>query len=74
MNRTACFGYCPDYTIKLDSDGNVKYEGSYFVGAKGIREYKVGETQIKNIRRALVNSEFFTLEYEYYEAVTYLSL
>lgn len=70
MKRTACYGYCPEYTVKVDSEGRVQYEGINFVGTKGKREYTISSTQVQNIRRALISAEFFSLEDEYFEEVT----
>ena len=37
LNRTPCFGFCPDYTVTISEDGQVRYEGRNFVNALGAR-------------------------------------
>lgn len=35
--RGVCFGFCPDYTVTITGDGQVRYEGRRFVNAVGER-------------------------------------
>jgi hypothetical protein len=35
--RGVCFGYCPDYTVTINGDGQVRYTGRRFVNAVGER-------------------------------------
>lgn len=37
LNRTVCFGFCPDYTVTINGEGEVRYEGRRFVDAVGVR-------------------------------------
>lgn len=35
LTRTACYGWCPAYTVKLSGDGTLTYTGTSFVKTKG---------------------------------------
>lgn len=36
LERTVCFGVCPDYVVTVHGDGTVEYEGRNFVAVKGM--------------------------------------
>ncbi len=35
LERTRCFGFCPDYSVTINGEGQVTYEGRAFVGVTG---------------------------------------
>lgn len=35
LNRTVCYGFCPDYTVTITGDGQVTYVGRRFVNVVG---------------------------------------
>jgi hypothetical protein len=35
LERTACYGFCPDYTVEVRGDGMAIYEGRNFVRVRG---------------------------------------
>lgn len=37
LQRGACYGFCPDYTVTINGEGQVRYEGRRFVNAVGER-------------------------------------
>ncbi|MGQ0531443.1 MAG: DUF6438 domain-containing protein [Caulobacteraceae bacterium] len=37
LTRGVCFGFCPDYTVTISGDGEVRYEGRRFVNVVGQR-------------------------------------
>lgn len=37
LNRGVCFGFCPDYTVTINGEGQVRYEGRRFVNVRGER-------------------------------------
>jgi hypothetical protein len=37
LRRTVCYGFCPDYTVSISGDGQVRYEGRAFVNVVGQR-------------------------------------
>lgn len=47
--RSGCEGDCPAYTVQLDADGTVTYEGQGFVKTYGKRIWKVPEIGTKKV-------------------------
>ena len=37
LTRSVCYGFCPAYTVTINGDGQVRYEGRRFVDAVGER-------------------------------------
>jgi hypothetical protein len=37
LTRGVCYGFCPDYTVTINGEGQVRYEGRRFVNAVGER-------------------------------------
>ncbi len=60
LDRTMCFGTCPDYRVTLYGDGTVVFEGRTFTKVLG---YKIGSIEEAKIRELLAEAEkggFFT--------------
>ena len=47
LERTACYGNCPAYTVTIHGDGRVEYNGKTPVKEKGLREGRIEAEQIK---------------------------
>jgi Domain of unknown function (DUF6438)/Ankyrin repeat len=65
LERTACFGECPVYTVSIDARGNVTYEGTRFVRVVGRQTDRI---QISRVAVFLENAErigFFDLRDQY---------
>lgn len=58
LERTACFGYCPVYSVSVDSAGNVIYNGQANVKLKGLHEASISKEKY----RELVD-EFYRIGY-----------
>jgi acetamidase/formamidase len=58
LERTVCFGTCPDYKLTIKSDGSVTFEGKRFTKTSGIAKGKISIADY----RALV-SEFEKINY-----------
>jgi hypothetical protein len=59
MERTACFGTCPIYTVSIDGDGRVRWHGEQYVVAIGDRRATVPPKRIAEIRRMLDAVQFW---------------
>jgi hypothetical protein len=70
MKRTACLGTCPDYEIKVYSNGTVIYQGNRHVPHVGEQEIKLSDKDLQKIQREMKSIDFFSLEDKYYEDVT----
>ena len=49
LERTPCFGTCPVYTLAVQGDGTVVYEGKDFVKTKGIMEISIPQAKIDQL-------------------------
>ena len=70
LERSVCFGRCPDYTVSIDEDGNVVFEGGRFVAASGKHEANVGADAAATLLAQFENAGFWTLQNEYRARVT----
>jgi len=53
LERTACFGACPEYKVEVDAQGAVKYEGKNDVAVKGLQTRKVSNSDLDFLREAI---------------------
>lgn len=65
MNKTACFGTCPDYDISIFSDGSVLLNARQFVEMEGTFEAKLPKEELKALVNAFKESQFDDFENEY---------
>lgn len=63
--RTLCFGFCPDYTVTLTGDGQVRYEGRRFVNEVGIRTATVPREDVARLLERFDAIGFERLNDEY---------
>ena len=49
LERTICFGTCPDYMLTILGDGTVIYEGRMFVRIEGTLTTTISEDKIKQL-------------------------
>lgn len=47
--RGVCFGFCPDYTVTINGDGQVSYEGRRFVNAVGARNATIPRENVAQL-------------------------
>lgn len=65
LERTACFGSCPIYTVHIDADGHVQFDGEDYVSHKG---RNTGLTTVAGVRQLLQQFaalNFFALRDQY---------
>ncbi len=65
LERTACFGECPVYSVSIDAIGNVTYEGTKFVRVEGRQTDRI---QVSRVAALLATAErigFFDLRDQY---------
>ena len=65
LERTACYGNCPAYTVTIHGDGRVEYNGKTHVKEKGPREGRIEAGQIKSLLNEFATAKFFTLSENY---------
>ena len=63
LERTACFGTCPIYSITVFDDGTAIYEGKQFGRIEGSRTFIIPEEKVGELIRLFYTKNlFFTLE------------
>ncbi|HYL92270.1 MAG TPA: ankyrin repeat domain-containing protein [Alphaproteobacteria bacterium] len=70
LERTRCYGTCPDYTVTLGGDGNVRYMGRFYVEIPGAQTAKIQPEQIKELLAAFDAIHFFELQDKYIDPCT----
>ncbi|MEO8606553.1 MAG: DUF6438 domain-containing protein [Chloroflexota bacterium] len=59
LERTACFGTCPVYTITILEDGTVNYEGQDFVDVTGKQTSELTPETVKQMVAAFEKAGYF---------------
>lgn len=62
LERTACFGACPMYTVTVDQGGAVTFDGKRFVASTGNHSARVDAQALSRLRQAVEASDFFALK------------
>ena len=70
LQRTTCFGTCPEYTVTLRGDGSVAYSGRQFVKTPGEHTWKIDPAAVRALAREMEAAGFFDLENMYTARVT----
>lgn len=65
LERTACFGRCPQYSIRIYQSGYVLYEGYNNVEKIGRYFTRLSEEDVKGIGKRALQLEYFNLNDEY---------
>jgi len=70
LDRSVCFGACPDYSVTIASDGAVTYVGRNFVLERGERRGRADPEDIARLRAMARSAGFFRLRDDYRARVT----
>ena len=65
MERTACYGTCPVYTLMVKGDGTVIYDGKDFVKVKGKQITNISKDKIKQLVEEFYEIDYFSFEDSY---------
>jgi hypothetical protein len=68
LERTACFGTCPMYTVVVGPHGAVRMSGRLWDGKKfvdGCAYKNIGDDGVKEIQSLLAKNTFFSLQNQY---------
>jgi len=65
LERTSCYGTCPQYKLTIHSDGTVLYKGKDFVKEKGAKKTRVSQSDLRKLARKINAIRFFNLEEKY---------
>ena len=70
LNKTACFGTCPVYKIKIYNNQSAIFEGIKFVEKEGSYNFKISKKEINTILNKAKKINFQKMEDEYIELIT----
>ncbi|HEX6765464.1 MAG TPA: DUF6438 domain-containing protein [Polyangiaceae bacterium] len=70
LERTACYGNCPIYTVRLHSDGSVDYIGVAFAEQAGRHRGTIPESWFRSLAALALDIGYFELEDSYSCQVT----
>lgn len=70
LNRGVCYGFCPDYTVTINGDGQVRYEGRRFVDAVGERTSTIPREDVARLVARFNEINFDQLQDVYRARVT----
>ena len=65
LERTACYGTCPIYTVTIDANGNTEFVGQDFVAVKGRQEKTIPVDNVASILAEVEKAKFFELNGRY---------
>ncbi len=69
LERSACFGVCPAYSVTVSTEGIV-FDGSRFVVARGRHTGQVRPEKVRELARRFVAADFYSLDKVYAAPVT----
>src|SRR5262245_9253954 len=65
LKRTGCLGRCPIYELKIQSNGNVVFEGIQNTQVKGTAKSNLSKEKISQIIAEINKAKFFSLKNSY---------
>lgn len=69
-SKTACYGKCPVYTMTINGDGSVVFEGKENIDKIGKYSLQLTAGEMDSLISAFEESRFFELNDRYYEDYT----
>ena len=70
LERSLCFGACPDYTVTITDAGDVTYEGRRFVRVTGVQHAHADRAAVAHLFGQVRAAHFFDLNERYTAPVT----
>lgn len=70
LERSACYGTCPAYSVTVSGDGTVAFHGGSHVVVRGDQQDHISEPAVKDLFAAFHRADFFSLKDEYTYPVT----
>jgi len=65
LERTACYGTCPAYSVTIHGDGRVEYNGKSNVKEMGMREGQIETNKIRALASLFAKMKFWGLAEDY---------
>jgi hypothetical protein len=70
LERSGCFGTCPDYSVEITGKGAVSYDGLGNVLVRGKHHYTVGTDVVQRLADQVRRAEFWSLRDDYSSQIT----
>ncbi|MFL5733935.1 MAG: DUF6438 domain-containing protein [Chloroflexia bacterium] len=70
LDRTMCYGTCPDYTLTVEADGRVTFEGRHYTKEKGTVTGTIDSAKLAELATEIKKADFFSLDSSYSSGVT----
>ena len=70
LNRDACFGTCPVYSLVIYGNGTVFYKGDRYVNLTGNKIYYIPKGDVQLLVDEFIEINYFALEDEYLGSIT----
>ena len=70
IERTPCFGMCPEYKVTMKDDGTVTYSGRQYVRVAGERTWQIDPAAVRALAREMAAAGYFELQDEYTSRIT----
>ncbi len=70
IERTVCFGSCPDYALTIYGNGTVNYEGRNFVAVTGTRTASISSGNVRELVNNFYDIHYFSLRDKYVDQVS----
>jgi ankyrin repeat protein len=70
LDRTQCFGPCPDYRVEIHGDGTVRYIGRANVAVPGEHTTPIAREEIVNLVDLFRRADYYSLDPQYRRLVT----
>ena len=65
LERSVCFGTCPDYKVTISADGKVTFEGREYVKVKGSATSHISKEDLSTLIAAFDAASYFSLKDKY---------
>lgn len=65
LDRTQCYGSCPDYAIELNGNGSASFTGRLYVLAEGKHTFHIPEKSIQCLLSHFQQADFWSVNDEY---------
>jgi Domain of unknown function (DUF6438) len=62
LQRTMCFGSCPDYALLIHGSGEVSYMGNEFVKVTGEQHAQIDPEAVRELVKAFYQINFFAMQ------------
>lgn len=70
LDRTGCYGTCPDYRVQIHGDGRVDYDGRCFVAVRGHAKAAISVEAVNQLFGLFQKADYFALKDSYNAMVT----